>query len=111
MVVKGQFALLGHFFHLFFIPFDKTGKTVVGICFAYIYIPSSTKSFNIDFAVIECYNEYAKQTKYCNDGCFLFRDTISFIKHTITDEFDKMQIPYSDSIVIYPSVFSLFGDD
>ena len=36
---------------------------------------------------------------------------IPFFDDTIAVEFDKMQIPYSDSILYTQTVYSLFGDD
>ena len=57
----------------------------------------------IDFFTILWYNNIAKQTKYTVSGCILFLGiTIPFSSHTFVVEFDKMQIPYTMKVCIYP---------
>ena len=53
-------------------------------------------TFNKFYAIIK----NAKQTKYTVHRGVFFRIFIPFFVYAITVEFDKMQIPYSDSIDI-----------
>ena len=61
------------------------------------------KNKSIDFLLFVGYNISAKQTKYTVNGSIFFRGYLyPFLSYSIAVEFDKMQVPYSNSIVIYP---------